>query len=142
MKVNIIDIFSHIEDITIAGNKVCRNLISDLKCHELTPVELMLLLNIPSSPVTSTEIALKRYYKGTNCSYNVGQLIKKGYLRKSPNRNDARSILIHFTEKGVKLRNEFKEYFDKKEFSFNAEKILASIYFIKNTIREIQKEIV
>lgn len=142
MKVNIIEIFSHLEDLIISSNKVCKNLISDLKCHELTPVELMLLLNIPFSPVTSTEIALKRYYKGTNCSYNVGQLVKKGYLRKSPNINDERSVLIHFTEKAVKLRNEFKEYLDKKEFNFNSEKVLVSIYFLKNTIREIQKEIV
>jgi DNA-binding MarR family transcriptional regulator len=65
----------------------------------------MMLYNIGDAEMTVGELTLRGCYLGSNVSYNVKKMVENGYLAQQRSLHDRRSIHVHLTEKGIRLRD-------------------------------------
>jgi DNA-binding MarR family transcriptional regulator len=66
----------------------------------------MMLFNIGDAEMTVGELTLRGCYLGSNVSYNTKKMVENGYLSQQRSPHDRRSIHVHLTEKGTKLRDQ------------------------------------
>ena len=76
-----------------------------LGIHDINNVQGMMLFNIGEAEMTVGELTLRGCYLGSNVSYNVKKMVENGYLAQQRSLHDRRSIHVHLTEKGIKLRD-------------------------------------
>jgi DNA-binding MarR family transcriptional regulator len=76
-----------------------------LGIHDINNVQGMILFSIGDSEMTVGELTLRGRYLGSNVSYNVKKMVENGYLAQERSLHDRRSIHVHLTEKGGKLRD-------------------------------------
>jgi DNA-binding MarR family transcriptional regulator len=76
-----------------------------LGIHDINNVQGMILFSIGDSEMTVGELTLRGCYLGSNVSYNVKKMVENGYLAQERSLHDRRSIHVHLTEKGGKLRD-------------------------------------
>ena len=76
-----------------------------LGIHDINNVQGMMLFNIGDAEMTVGELTLRGCYLGSNVSYNVKKMVENGYLAQQRSLHDRRSIHVHLTEKGIKLRD-------------------------------------
>jgi len=77
-----------------------------LGIHDINNVQGMMLLNIGDAQMTVGELTLRGCYLGSNVSYNVKKMVENGYLSQQRSPHDRRSIHVHLTEKGRRLRDQ------------------------------------
>ena len=75
-----------------------------LGIHDINNVQGMMLFNIGDAEMTVGELTLRGCYLGSNVSYNVKKMVENGYLAQQRSLHDRRSIHVHLTEKGIRLR--------------------------------------
>src|SRR6201997_3486495 len=73
--------------------------------HDINNVQAMMLFNIGDAEMTVGELTLRGCYLGSNVSYNVKKMVENSYLAQHRSLHDRRSIHVHLTEKGRKLRD-------------------------------------
>jgi DNA-binding MarR family transcriptional regulator len=76
-----------------------------LRIHDINNVQGMMLFSIGDAEMTVGELTLRGCYLGSNVSYNVKKMVENGYLVQERSLHDRRSIHVHLTEKGCKLRD-------------------------------------
>jgi DNA-binding MarR family transcriptional regulator len=76
-----------------------------LGIHDINNVQGMMLFNIGDAEMTVGELTLRGCYLGSNVSYNVKKMVENGYLSQQRSSHDRRSIHVHLTDKGTKLRD-------------------------------------
>jgi DNA-binding MarR family transcriptional regulator len=76
-----------------------------LGIHDINNVQGMMLFNIGDAEMTVGELTLRGCYLGSNVSYNVKKMVENGYLAQQRSLHDRRSIHVHLTEKGIRLRD-------------------------------------
>jgi DNA-binding MarR family transcriptional regulator len=77
--------------------------------HDINNVQGMMLFSIGDAEMTVGELTLRGCYLGSNVSYNVKKMVENGYLVQHRSPHDRRSIHVHLTEKGRKLRDSLTE---------------------------------
>src|SRR5262245_31722463 len=77
-----------------------------LGIHDINNVQGMMLFNIGDAEMTVGELTLRGCYLGSNVSYNVKKMVENGYLSQQRSSHDRRSIHVHLTQKGTKLRDQ------------------------------------
>ncbi len=65
--------------------------------------QVLLIKNIGGNSIDVHSTANFGYYTGTNISYNITELQKKGYLKKSKCKHDTRKVYLTLTEKGLNV---------------------------------------
>src|SRR5208337_1699457 len=76
-----------------------------LGIHDINNVQGMMLFSIGDAEMTVGELTLRGCYLGSNVSYNVKKMIENGYLAQQRSLHDRRSIHVHLTERGRRLRD-------------------------------------
>lgn len=74
-----------------------------LKIEEINNVQTLILYNINNEQITIGELTNRGYYLGSNVSYNVKDLVEKGFLIKERSPHDKRSTRVKLSEKGLEL---------------------------------------
>ena len=80
-----------------------------LGVHDINNVQGMMLFSIGDAEMTVGELTLRGCYLGSNVSYNVKKMVENGYLAQQRSLHDRRSIHVHLTAKGRKLRDNLTE---------------------------------
>jgi DNA-binding MarR family transcriptional regulator len=80
-----------------------------LGIHDINNVQGMMLFSIGDAEMTVGELTLRGCYLGSNVSYNVKKMVENGYLAQQRSLHDRRSIHVHLTTKGRKLRDNLTE---------------------------------
>ena len=70
----------------------------------LNHAQALILLNIGDQEMTVGDLVLHSCYVGTNVSYNLKELVARGYVSRKQSTSDKRSILIKLTNRGHSLR--------------------------------------
>src|SRR5271169_883353 len=78
--------------------------IEGLGIHDINNIQGMMLFNIGDAEMTVGELTLRGCYLGSNVSYNVKKMVENSYLAQQRPLHDRRSIHVHLTEKGIRLR--------------------------------------
>lgn len=96
-------------DFTVNINKLNKSFLQmiDLelkrnKIYDVNPNQALLILNVSNNPKHITNMQ-EGYYLGTNISYNIDNLVKKGYVTRVIDKEDLRCAFIGLTEKGQQL---------------------------------------
>jgi len=76
---------------------------------EVNATQALMLINIGSEKATIAKTTNIGYYIGTNISYNINALLKKGYITKISSKDDKRSVYLSPSKKGIAIINIVKE---------------------------------
>ena len=81
---------------------------------DINSVQALLLYNIGDAELTPGELRSRGHYLGSNVSYNLKQLIDKGYIREQRSDTDRRSKRVSLTAGGVHVRDKLAELFERQ----------------------------
>ncbi|MDZ7627338.1 MAG: MarR family transcriptional regulator [Parvularculaceae bacterium] len=81
---------------------------------DINSVQALLLYNIGEAELTPGELRSRGHYLGSNVSYNLKQLVDKGYIRDVRSDVDRRSKRVSLTAAGLNVRDRLKELFDRQ----------------------------
>ena len=81
---------------------------------EVNSVQALLLYNIGDAELTPGELRSRGHYLGSNVSYNLKQLVEKGYIRDERSSTDRRSKRVSLTQTGLDVRDCLASLFDRQ----------------------------
>lgn len=81
---------------------------------DINSVQALLLYNIGDAELTPGELRSRGHYLGSNVSYNLKQLIDKGYIQDQRSNVDRRSKRVSLTEGGLEVRDRLASLFDRQ----------------------------
>lgn len=81
---------------------------------DINSVQALLLYNIGDAELTPGELRSRGHYLGSNVSYNLKQLVDKGYIRDQRSDVDRRSKRVSLTQSGLGVRDRLAELFERQ----------------------------
>ena len=81
---------------------------------DINSVQALLLYNIGDAELTPGELRSRGHYLGSNVSYNLKQLVEKGYIQDERSSTDRRSKRISLTESGLEIRDHLASLFQRQ----------------------------
>ena len=81
---------------------------------DINSVQALLLYNIGDAELTPGELRSRGHYLGSNVSYNLKQLVEKGYIRDERSSTDRRSKRVSLTSTGLSVRDHLVALFDRQ----------------------------
>lgn len=108
-----------------------QTLLLENKFYDLNANQALVLSNIGKDPRHVHATNKSGYYLGTNISYNVGVLVKTGYIERINDNKDKRCAFLVLTEKGKQVL----DLMEKDNVSH--EKLLQKMKIDGNNINEI-----
>ncbi|MEL7487830.1 MAG: winged helix DNA-binding protein [Pseudomonadota bacterium] len=81
---------------------------------DVNSVQALLLYNIGDAELTPGELRSRGHYLGSNVSYNLKQLIDKGYIQDQRSNVDRRSKRVSLTPSGLDVRDRISGLFDRQ----------------------------
>ena len=92
---------------------VIRAELDRLRITEINNVQTLILYNINNEQISIGELTNRGYYLGSNVSYNVKDLVDKGFLIKEKSPHDKRSMRVKLSEKGLELCQKIDELYQR-----------------------------
>ena len=81
---------------------------------DINSVQALLLYNIGDAELTPGELRSRGHYLGSNVSYNLKQLIDKGYIQDQRSDVDRRSKRVSLTQSGLQVRDRLAALYDRQ----------------------------
>lgn len=81
---------------------------------DINSVQALLLYNIGEAELTPGELRSRGHYLGSNVSYNLKQLIDKGYIQDQRSSVDKRSKRVSLTPAGLEVRDRLAALYDRQ----------------------------
>ncbi|MEO1251509.1 MAG: MarR family transcriptional regulator [Pseudomonadota bacterium] len=81
---------------------------------DINSVQALLLYNIGDAELTPGELRSRGHYLGSNVSYNLKQLVEKGYIKDERSSTDRRSKRVSLTETGLDVRDSLAALFERQ----------------------------
>ena len=81
---------------------------------DINSVQALLLYNIGDAELTPGELRSRGHYLGSNVSYNLKQLVEKGYIRDERSSTDRRSKRVSLTQHGLDVRDSLAGLFQRQ----------------------------
>jgi DNA-binding MarR family transcriptional regulator len=75
---------------------------------DISPVQVLMLMNIGSEELSVRDLMERGYYLGSNASYNLKHLVETGYVDRAPSQRDRRSARLRLSDKGSGLCAELR----------------------------------
>lgn len=105
---------------------------------DVNSVQALLLYNIGDAELTPGELRSRGHYLGSNVSYNLKQLVEKGYIQDERSSTDRRSKRVSLTETGLEVRDSLSALFHRQLTS--VEQVGGvSIKLIEDTNKALQR---
>ena len=80
---------------------------------DINYIQALILFNIGGDELTVGELTNRGYYLGSNVSYNVRKMVENEYLIRERSTHDRRSIRVRLSDKGLELRQQISDMFDR-----------------------------
>ena len=71
--------------------------------YDISPMQALVMTNIGHETMRINDVNDFDYYLGKNVTYNIKDLVKKGYVGRLKNKNDKRSKIVSLTKKGERV---------------------------------------
>ncbi len=81
---------------------------------DINSVQALLLYNIGDAELTPGELRSRGHYLGSNVSYNLKQLVEKGYIKDERSSTDRRSKRVSLTQTGLDVRDSLAALFERQ----------------------------
>lgn len=99
---------------------VIKDELERLECDDINSVQALLLYNIGDAVLTPGELRSRGHYLGSNVSYNLKQLVEKGYIQDQRSSTDRRSKRVSLTPLGHEIREKLSSLFMRQLESVEA----------------------
>lgn len=76
---------------------------------DISPVQVMMLLNISSGEISVRDLIERGYYLGSNASYNLKNLVERGYVDRGASLRDKRAARLRLSNKGQELAERLRQ---------------------------------
>ena len=93
---------------------VIKDELERLSQTDINSVQALLLYNIGDAELTPGELRSRGHYLGSNVSYNLKQLVEKGYIRDERSNTDRRSKRVSLTQSGLDIRDNLESLFQRQ----------------------------
>lgn len=103
---NYVETINVLEELNRSFLESIKNKLEGKAIFDITAVQAMIIYRIYKNMISVGEVMKDGYYQGSNVSYNLNKLLKNGYIHKTRNKYDTRSIFITLSEKGLSLWND------------------------------------
>ena len=90
---------------------VIKDELERLERDDINAVQALLLYNIGDAILTPGELRTRGHYLGSNVSYNLKQLVDKGYIQDQRSATDRRSKRVSLTCEGLEIRDHIAALF-------------------------------
>jgi len=100
--------------------EVIKDELERLEINDINSVQALLLYNISDSVLTPGELRSRGHYLGSNVSYNLKQLVEKGYIQDQRSNTDRRSKRVSLTADGFAVRDHIAGLFVRQLGSVEA----------------------
>ncbi|OAB55562.1 hypothetical protein AY600_08570 [Phormidium willei BDU 130791] len=70
---------------------------------DVSPVQVLMLLNIGNEEVSVRDLIERGYYLASNASYNLRALLEAGYIHRATAARDKRAARIRLSDRGLEL---------------------------------------
>jgi DNA-binding MarR family transcriptional regulator len=111
-----------------------------LKVEEINNVQTLMLYNISNEKITIGELTNRGYYLGSNVSYNVKDLVEKGFLIKERSEHDKRSTHVKLSQKGLDLCAKIDELYKRNIEMLKTEKPgINALPGVNASLRELEQ---
>lgn len=67
---------------------------------DISPMQVLMLLNIDGDELSVRDLMERGYYLGSNASYNLKHLVERGYVDRAASQRDRRAARLKLSEKG------------------------------------------
>lgn len=67
---------------------------------DISPMQVLMLLNIGEDELSVRDLMERGYYLGSNASYNLKHLVEQGYVDRAASQRDRRAARLRLSEKG------------------------------------------
>lgn len=67
---------------------------------DISPMQVLMLLNIGDDELSVRDLMERGYYLGSNASYNLKHLVEQGYVDRAASQRDRRAARLRLSEKG------------------------------------------
>lgn len=81
---------------------------------DISPVQVIMLMNIGNDELSVRDLMERGYYLGSNASYNLKHLVERGYVDRSASQRDRRAARLRLSEKGRQLTSELRRLEDRQ----------------------------
>ena len=81
---------------------------------DINSVQALLLYNIGDAELTPGELRSRGHYLGSNVSYNLKQLVEKGYIKDERSNTDRRSKRVSLTQAGLDVRDSLSALYNRQ----------------------------
>lgn len=82
-----------------------------LNIKDITTAQAIILYNIGNEHLSVSELSSRKYYLGTNISYNLRKMAETGYVSQTASERDQRVQYIALTDKGLGLYDTLEKTF-------------------------------
>jgi len=93
---------------------VIKDELERLSQTDINSVQALLLYNIGDAELTPGELRSRGHYLGSNVSYNLKQLVEKGYIKDERSNTDRRSKRVSLTRAGLDVRDNLAALYDRQ----------------------------
>ncbi len=76
---------------------------------DISPMQVLMLLNISGDELSVRDLMERGYYLGSNASYNLKHLVECGYVDRAASQRDKRAARLRLSEKGQWLCGEIRK---------------------------------
>lgn len=81
---------------------------------DISPMQVLMLLNIGEDELSVRDLMERGYYLGSNASYNLKHLVEQGYVDRAASQRDRRAARLRLSEKGQWLCTEIAKLEDRQ----------------------------
>jgi len=81
---------------------------------DISPMQVLMLLNIGSDELSVRDLMERGYYLGSNASYNLKHLVEAGYVDRGASQRDRRAARLKLSERGARLAAEIRRLEDRQ----------------------------
>ena len=111
-----------------------------LKIDDLNNTQALILYNIGKDKVTVGDIISRKYYLGSNVSYNLKKMIEMDYVKQDRSSFDKRTVFVTLTKKGISLFDAIEKALDSHTKTLTKEQISPSkLDSMETDIRVMEK---
>lgn len=75
---------------------------------DISPVQVIMLMNIGNDELSVRDLMERGYYLGSNASYNLKHLVERGYVDRGASPRDRRAARLRLSVKGRRLTEEVR----------------------------------
>lgn len=112
--------------------------LQELNVKDITTSQALILYNIGQERLSVSEIMSRKYYLGTNVTYNLRKMVETDYVVQTASTTDQRVQYVSLTDKGLKLYELLEKTFQSYLYKIEQQ----NVHDLKRSLKTIETKLI